>query len=129
MDGSIAIDGKTLRSSADGSASPIHVVSTFSTELGLVLSYEKVNGKGKKISAIPELLDGLHIKGLLVSIDAMGCQRESAAKIVQKGGAYLLAVKGNQPTLYQQVRDLIAHCAIENNLHWMFDVCFGEDDA
>lgn len=47
------------------------------------------------------------IKGLLVSIDAMGCHRESAAKIVQKGGDYLLAVKGNQPTLYQQVRDLI----------------------
>ena len=153
----------------------------------------------------------MHIKGLLVSIDAMGCQREIAARIVEKGGDYLLAVKGNQPTLHQQVRDLIsdaqlandgfkhvdkshgrtvmqlswvaasgkeidpelwpgcktvgcvvsqrvvgdkvaeleeryyvssrklsaealaktvrAHWAIENRLHWMLDVCFGEDDC
>ena len=168
-------------------------------------------GKSNEITAIPELLEALHIKGLLVSIDAMGCQREIAAKVTEKGADYLLAVKGNQPTLHQQVRDLIsdaqlandgfkhvdkshgrtvmqlswvaasgkeidpelwpgcktvgcvvsqrvvgdraaeleeryyissrkltaeelaqtvrAHWAIENRLHWMLDVCFGEDDC
>ena len=81
------------------------MVSAFSTELGLVLGQEKVAGKSNEITAIPELLEALHIKGLLVSIDAMGCQREIAARIVR------------------------AHWAIENRLHWMLDVCFGEDDC
>ena len=81
------------------------MVSAFSTELGLVLGQEKVAGKSNEITAIPELLEALHIKGLLVSIDAMGCQREIAARIVR------------------------AHWAIENRLHWMLDFCFGEDDG
>jgi predicted transposase YbfD/YdcC len=108
LDGSIAIGGKTLRRSADGNASPVHMVSAFATDLGLALGQEKVSGKSNEITAIPELLEALYIKGLMVSIDAMGCQREIAEKIVHKGGDYLLAVKGNQPTLYQQVRDLIS---------------------
>lgn len=85
LDGSIAIDGKTLRRSADGNASPVHMVSAFATDLGLVLGQEKVSSKSNEITAIPELLEALHIKGLLVSIDAMGCQREIAEKIVHKG--------------------------------------------
>ena len=105
LDGVLAVDGKTLRRSADGDAPPVHMVSAFSTELGLVLGQEKVAGKSNEITAIPELLEALHIKGLLVSIDAMGCQREIAARIVR------------------------AHWAIENRLHWMLDVCFGEDDC
>jgi hypothetical protein len=85
LDGVLAVDGKTLRRSADGDAPPVHMVSAFSTQLGLVLGQEKVAGKSNEITAIPELLEALHIKGLLVSIDAMGCQREIAAKIVEKG--------------------------------------------
>ena len=103
--GVLAVDGKTLRGSADGDAPPVQRVSAFSTELGRVLGQEKVAGKSNEITAIPELLEALHIKGLLVSIDAMGCQREIAARIVR------------------------AHWAIENRLHWMLNVCFGEDDC
>jgi predicted transposase YbfD/YdcC len=74
-----------------------------------VLGQEKVAGKSNEITAIAELLDALYLKGLLVIIDAMGCQREIATKILDKGGDYLLAVKGNQPTLAQQVRDLVSY--------------------
>lgn len=211
LGGGVAIDGKSLRRSADGDSPPVHMVSAFSTDRGLVLGQEKVAGKSNEITAIPDLLDALYLKGLLVSIDAMGCQREIAAKVIDKGGDYLLAVKGNQPNLAQQVRDLIseaqtrgagfehvdrshgrivlqiswaapsgkhidpalwpgcrtvgcvvsqrvlggkaaeleerfyissrelsakelaravrAHWGIENRLHWMLDVCFGEDGS
>ena len=107
LDGHVAVDGKTMRRSADGDAPPVHMVSAFSTGLGLVLGQEKVAGKSNELSALPELLDALHLKGLLVSIDAQGCQRDIAAKVIAKGGDYLLAVKGNQPTLHQVVRDLV----------------------
>ncbi len=123
--GTIAIDGKTLRGSVDGDAPPVHMVSAFATDLGLVLGQDKVAGKSNEITAIPELLDTLYIKGLLVSIDAMGCQREIAAKIVAKGGDYLLAVKGNQPTLYQQVRDAMADVQIRESAHERTDTTHG----
>jgi predicted transposase YbfD/YdcC len=97
--GTLAVDGKTVRGSGDGATSPIHVVSAFATECGLVLGQLKVDGKTNEITAIPELLDALLIKGYLVSIDAMGCQSEIAAKILEKKADYLLAVKGNQPGL------------------------------
>lgn len=101
LEGTMAVDGKTLRRSADGQRPPVHRVSAFSTGLGRVFGQEKVVGKSNEITAIPELLEAWCLKGLLVSLDAMGCQREIAAKIVEKGGDYLLALKGNQPTLPQ----------------------------
>jgi predicted transposase YbfD/YdcC len=117
LEGVVAVDGKTLCGSADGDAPPVHMVSAFSTELGLVLGQEKVAGKSNEITAIPALLDALYVKGWLVSIDAMGCQREIAARIIDKGGDYLLAVKGNQPTLQQQVQDLICDVQARNAGH------------
>ena len=81
------------------------MVSAFATNLGLVLGQEKVSAKSNEITAIPELLDALYLKVFLVSIDAMGCQRAIAEKIVAKQADYLLAVKGNQPTLYQAIQD------------------------
>jgi predicted transposase YbfD/YdcC len=81
------------------------MVSAFETRLGLVLGQEKVSAKSNEITAIPELLDALYVKGLLVRIDAMGCQRAIAEKIIAKGADYLLAVKGNQPSLYQAIQD------------------------
>lgn len=99
LGGTVAIDGKTVRGSGAGGEIPIHMVSAFATELGLVLGQEKVADKSNEITAIPELLDALYIKGLLVSIDAMGCQKDIARQIVKQGGDYLLMVKGNQPTL------------------------------
>lgn len=98
LGGQIAVDGKTLRGSADDGP-PVHMVSAFATEVGLALGQEKVAGKSNEITAIPVLLEALYLKGFLVSIDAMGCQKEIAATITAKGGDYLLAVKGNQPSL------------------------------
>lgn len=103
--GTIAIDGKTVRGSGGGGESAIHMVSAFETRLGLVLGQEKVSAKSNEITAIPELLDALYLKGRLVSIDAMGCQRALAEKIITREADYLLAVKGNQPNLHQAIQD------------------------
>jgi len=99
--GSVAVDGKTVRGSGSGGETAIHMVSAFATELGIVLGQEKVASKSNEITAIPELLKALYINGLLVSIDAMGCQKSIAHQITDQGGDYLLAVKGNQPTLLE----------------------------
>jgi len=103
--GQVAIDGKTIRGSADGTCRPAHIVSAFSTDLGIVFGQERVDQKSNEITAIPELLEALYVTGFLVSIDAMGCQKEIARKIIDKGGDYLLMVKGNQPGLLEKVRD------------------------
>jgi predicted transposase YbfD/YdcC len=97
--GGLGVDGKTVRGSGSGGESAIHMVSAFATELGLVLGQEKVASKSNEITAIPELLKALYINGLLVTIDAMGCQKNIARQITDQGGDYLLAVKGNQPSL------------------------------
>lgn len=101
----VAIDGKALRGSATAATGPVHLVSAFATRLGLVLGQEKVADKSNEITAIPTLLEALAIKGCLVSIDAMGTQREIARSIRALGADYLLAVKGNQPTLHQTLED------------------------
>lgn len=103
--GQMAIDGKTIRGSADGKVRPAHIVSAFSTELGVVFGQERVDAKSNEITAIPELLEALYVQGFLVSIDAMGCQKEIARKIIDKGGDYLLMVKGNQPGLLSRVSE------------------------
>lgn len=105
LNGTIAVDGKTVRGSGTGGEQAIHMVSAFATELGLVLGQEKVASKSNEITAIPELLDALYLKGFLVSIDAMGCQKAIARQIVGKKADYLLAVKGNQPGLLQALQD------------------------
>jgi predicted transposase YbfD/YdcC len=99
LSGTIAIDGKTVRGSGNGGETAIHMVSAFATDLGVVLGQEKVASKSNEITAIPELLEALYLKGFLVSIDAMGCQKNIARQITAKGGDYLLMVKGNQPSL------------------------------
>lgn len=101
----IAIDGKALRRSFDKSTAKraIHMVSAWATENGVVLGQRKVDTKSNEITAIPELLDLLALRGCIVTIDAMGCQRAIAQKIVEQGADYVLALKGNQPTLEQMV--------------------------
>jgi predicted transposase YbfD/YdcC len=101
----IAIDGKTVRGSygrRDGKAA-IHMVSAWATENKLSLGQVVVDQKSNEITAIPELLQLLDVSGSVVTIDAMGCQKEIAAKIRERGGDYVLAVKQNQPTLHEQV--------------------------
>jgi len=101
----IAIDGKTVRRSFQkkGAKAPIHMVSAFAARQRLVLGQVKVAEKSNEIVAIPALLDMLAIEGAIVSIDAMGCQRDIAEKIVAKKADYVLALKGNQGTLRQDV--------------------------
>jgi len=97
----VAIDGKTLRRSHDkaNSKASIHMVSAWATESKLVLGQVKTAEKSNEITAIPELLQGLALQGCIVTIDAMGCQKAIARAITNKKADYLLAVKGNQPTL------------------------------
>jgi len=102
--GGIAVDGKTVRGSGSGGESAIHMVSAFATELGVVLGQEKVAAKSNEITAIPELLQARQIKGLLVTLDAMGCQWNIARQITDQGGDYLLAVKGNQAALLEAIK-------------------------
>lgn len=103
LQGVIAIDGKTLRGSAWGEESPLHIVSAWATEQNLTLGQRQVDGKSNEITAIPELLRLLELEGAIVTIDAMGCQKEIAATIIERKGHYCLAVKGNQKTLAEDI--------------------------
>lgn len=112
----IAIDGKTLRRSHDSSSnkSAIHMVSAWSSANGVVLGQEKTAEKSNEITAIPKLLNSLAIKGCIITIDAMGCQKEIAEKIIKDKANYLLALKGNQGNLHTEVSDFFT-AAIEGN--------------
>jgi predicted transposase YbfD/YdcC len=110
FEGLVAIDGKTLRRSHDRRAgkAAIHMVSAWASENGLVLGQVKTEEKSNEITAIPELLRALSLKGCLVSIDAMGCQKAIARQIIEQGGDYLLALKGNQSNLADEVEALFS---------------------
>jgi len=106
----VSVDGKTLRRSRDASSDKkaIHMVSAWASRNSLVLGQVKTDEKSNEITAIPELLLSLELKGCLITIDAMGCQKKIAKIIVDQEADYLLAVKDNQPTLYQAVQDYFA---------------------
>ena len=101
----IAIDGKTMRGNKQKEDKPSHVVSAWSKEDGFCLGQKAVSEKSNEITAIPELLDKIQIKGQIITIDAMGTQREIAEKIRSKRADYVLALKGNQGNLYQDVKE------------------------
>lgn len=105
VEGVVAIDGKTARGSHDSGKGKkaVHIVSAWATQNGVALGQVKVDDKSNEITAIPELLKLLHLKGCLVTIDAMGCQRDIAQRIGDAGADYLLAVKGNQETLAEDI--------------------------
>lgn len=100
----VAIDGKTLR----GCAEKLHLVSAWASESGLSLGQCKVDSKSNEITAIPELLKLLVLKGSIVTIDAMGCQKKIAQAIVNQEADYVLAVKGNQGTLHEYIETRFA---------------------
>ena len=102
----IALDGKTQRRSHDRKrgVKALHMVSAWACRNGVVLGQEKAQEKSNEISAIPMLLEKLELAGSIVAIDAMGCQREIAKQVVEGGGDYVLALKGNQPQLESEVR-------------------------
>lgn len=106
----IAIDGKTSRRSYQkkGAKAPIHMVSAFAARQRLVLGQVKVADKSNEIVAIPRLLDMLAIEGAIITIDAMGCQRQIASKIIDKRADYVLALKANQASLHADVALFVA---------------------
>jgi len=99
----VAIDGKTLRRSFDRASSKaaIHMVSAWASKNSLVLGQVKTEEKSNEITAIPKLLEILHLEGCIVTIDAMGCPKEIVARIVEKGADYVISLKGNQGNLQQ----------------------------
>lgn len=103
----IPIDGKTICNSKDGHAckKAVHMVSALSTKHGLVLGQKKCAEKSNEITAIPELLDMLIITRAIITIDAMGCQKKIAEKIISKDADYILGLKGNQGNLHDEVID------------------------
>ena len=108
-EGVVAIDGKTVRrSGGKAGKGAIHMVSAFAASQRLVLGQVKVAEKSNEIVAIPKLLDLLAVEGAIVTIDAMGCQRAIARKIVEKKADYIFGLKGNQGTLRDDVELLIA---------------------
>lgn len=108
----VAIDGKTMRGSKDTfhGKSPLHIVSAWSVANALCLGQFKTGDKSNEITAIPQLIEMLDIKGSIVTIDAMGTQKDIAEKIVKAGADYILAVKGNQQSLLEDVE---AMCGFE----------------
>lgn len=106
----IAVDGKTSRRSFDNTNNkgPVHTVSAWMSEAGLVLGQRQTDAKSNEITAIPELLRVLDLRGATVTIDAMGCQTEIAKTIRDGDGHYLLAVKDNQPTLHADIQSTFA---------------------
>lgn len=112
----IAIDGKTVRRSYDEGKEKgaIHMVSAWASQNRLVLGQRKVDAKSNEITAIPELLKVLDLHGCIVTIDAMGTQKTIAHQIVEQGGDYVLALKGNQGNLFEDVQQIFEQAKAKN---------------
>jgi predicted transposase YbfD/YdcC len=125
--GIIAIDGKTLRSSFHDAKNRdcLHMVNAWSAENGLVLGQVRTNEKSNEITAIPILLSLLDIEDCVVTIDAMGCQTEIAQKILDGGGDYVLALKGNQGNSHEAV-ELLFKWEMKNDFNGVVHSKFSE---
>lgn len=108
----VAVDGKTLRGCHDraNGRGALHMVSAWATENRMVLGQTRTETHSNEITAIPELLKALELEGCTVTIDAMGCQKNIAQQVVEKGADYLLAVKTNQGELHENIKDLFGCC-------------------
>src|SRR4029078_5084429 len=108
----VAIDGKTLRRSFDrGRAqAPLHLVSAWASEQGLVLGQREVDGKSNEITAIPALLEMLSLENCIVTLDAMGCQKTIAGRILDPGADYLLVLKANHSKAFRAVKEWALFC-------------------
>ena len=114
--GLVAIDGKTLRGSyeKDDPKAALHMVSAWADSVSMILAQYKVDQKTNEITAIPTLLKVLDLEGCLVTIDAMGCQREIAQQIVDQKADYVLSLKGNQGLLHRDVKDYFAEVKVDD---------------
>ncbi len=130
----VAIDGKTLCGSGSAKLGPLHLVSAWATAQHLTLGQVAVDSKSNEITAIPALLDLLDLNGALVTIDAMGCQKAIAQKIVDQGGHYALTVKDNQPHLLADIQQALAKAfdsdfaGLEHDLYETRDHGHGRDE-
>ena len=106
----VAVDGKAARGSHDHDreTAPLHLVSAWADEARLVLGQRRVDARSNEITAIPELLETLVLDGCIVTLDALGCQKQIARTIRDRGGDYVLALKGNQPQLHEAVAETFA---------------------
>ena len=121
----IAIDGKTLRGSGDRSSgkAAIHMVSAWAQKNSIVVGQTKVSDRSNEITAIPHLLRMLEVSGCIVTIDAMGCQKEIAATIIERGADYVLSAKKNQPRLYEDVQETFAYAREDGSAGVAHDFC------
>lgn len=105
VQGTVAIDGKSVRGSRKGDVpKALHMVSAWAADMGLLLGQRKVDGKSNEIAAIPELLRLLQLRGCIVTIDAIGCQKDIARQLHEQGADYVLSLKENQPHLHAVVQ-------------------------
>jgi predicted transposase YbfD/YdcC len=125
----VPIDGKAARGSRGPGGTCLHTVSAWAREQRLTLAQVAVDGKSNEITAIPQLLALLDLKGALVSIDAIGCQKEIAGQVVDAGGDYLLQVKENQPTLYDDIRAALGRAIEQDFAVAGCSVCGGQQEV
>jgi len=120
VEGVVAVDGKTVRRSKDGTLgkAAIHMVNVWAVENGLVLAQDKVDDKTNEITVIPTLLKLLDLTGTLVTIDAIGCQTNIAKTIREQQADYVLAVKENQPTLYEDIVESFENASADVQLDY-----------
>lgn len=121
----ICIDGKTARGSRDrkNNKNPLHMVSAWCAGNRLVLGQEATEEKSNEITAIPKLLAIMELKGCIVTLDAMGCQRDIAQQIIEQEGDYVLSLKGNQGTLHEAVEDYFLTAQATDFKHVRYDYC------
>jgi predicted transposase YbfD/YdcC len=136
LEGVIAVDGKTMRGSLDRAAgrSPLHMVHAWAADQRLLLGQVATDEKSNEITAVPKLLEMLSLRGCIVTADAMSCQRAICAQIVAQGGDYVIALKGNQGTLHEDVSLFLedperpaepAHATVDND-HGRMETRTGE---
>jgi predicted transposase YbfD/YdcC len=135
----ISIDGKKLRSSVDkllqqkskseGGKSAVHLVEAWCSELNLCLGQYKTEDKSNEITAIPALLDMLDIKNCVITIDAMGCQKAIAEKIIDKGGDYIFGLKGNQESIHVATQALFEQQSGQTDLFFVEEAGHGRGEA
>lgn len=131
IQGVIAIDGKTLCNSGDEfrTTKPIHLINAFAAENQLILGQLATEAKSNEITAIPEFLKLLTINGSIITIDAMGCQKDIVQQIKSQEGEYVIALKGNQGNLHAEIENFFQQARVENKVHGHIDVTFGEDQS
>ncbi|MGA8165038.1 MAG: ISAs1 family transposase [Waddliaceae bacterium] len=127
----VAIDGKALRGSASKGSSFIHTVSAWASDFQITLAQEKVDCKSNEITAIPEVLKKLNVEGATVTIDAMGTQKKIAGQIREQGADYILAVKGNQESIHDEVENFFVQaeqCNFEGIEHDIYREESGKEE-